>query len=48
MVHFLTGLVRLFISFLTSESAKVLAKHLFSKKQNPTLTLEKRNKGRKP
>ena len=47
MEQFLSGLVQLFISAFTSESAKALAKRLFSEKQKPTLTPEKRNKGRK-
>ena len=48
MREFLIGLVLAFISAFISGSAKVLAKRLFGEKQkNPTLTPEKRNKGRK-
>ena len=46
MEQFLRVLAQSFISAFTSESAKALAKHLFGEKQKPTLTPEKRNKGR--
>jgi len=47
MENIFVCVAQLFISAFTSESAKVLAKRLFGEKQKPTLTPEKRNKGRK-